>query len=88
MSILELGSLQLTLFAMMLIGALLKKKDIIDENGKKCLSDLCINNSHPVQHLQILPHRVGRGCDQVLCDAVCERNHHAAFVSRFEPVPF
>lgn len=34
MSILELGSLQLTLFAMMLIGALLKKKDIIDENGK------------------------------------------------------
>lgn len=56
MSILELGSLQLTLFAMMLIGALLKKKDIIDKNGKKCLSDLCINNSHPVQHLQILPH--------------------------------
>lgn len=28
---------------MMLIGALLKKKDIIDENGKKCLADLCIN---------------------------------------------
>ena len=43
MSILELGSLQLTLFAMMLIGALLKKKGIIDEGGKKCLSDLCIN---------------------------------------------
>ena len=43
MSILELGSLQLTLFAIMLIGALLKKKDIIDENGKKCLADLCIN---------------------------------------------
>ena len=43
MSILELGILQLTLFAMMLIGALLKKKDIIDENGKKCLADLCIN---------------------------------------------
>ena len=33
MGILELGSWQLTLFAMMLIGALLKKKDIIDENG-------------------------------------------------------
>ena len=43
MSILELGSLQLTLFAMMLTGALLKKKGIIDENGKKCLSDLCIS---------------------------------------------
>ena len=45
MSILELGSLQLTLFAMMLTGALLKKKGVIDENGKKCLSDLCISLS-------------------------------------------
>ena len=43
MSILDLGSLQLTLFAMMLIGALLKKKGVIDEGGKKCLSDLCIS---------------------------------------------
>ena len=43
MSILELGSLQLTLFAMMLIGALLKKKGAIDKNGKKFLSDLCIS---------------------------------------------
>lgn len=43
MSMLDLGSLQLTLFAMMLIGALLKKKGIIDEFGKKCLSDLCID---------------------------------------------
>ncbi len=43
MSIFDLGSLQLTLFAMMLIGALLRKKGILDENGKKCLSDLCIN---------------------------------------------
>ncbi len=43
MGILDLGSLQLTLFAMMLIGALLKKKGVIDEGGKKCLSDLCIS---------------------------------------------
>lgn len=43
MSILDLGSLQLTLFAMMLIGALLKKKGILNESGKKCLSDLCIS---------------------------------------------
>lgn len=43
MSMLDLGSLQLTLFAMMLIGALLKKKGTIDEVGKKCLSDLCID---------------------------------------------
>lgn len=39
----DLLSLQGTLFAMMLIGAFLKKKGIIDENGKRCLSDLCIN---------------------------------------------
>ena len=43
MSIWELGSLQLTLFAMMLVGALLKKRGILDENGKRCLTDLCVN---------------------------------------------
>lgn len=43
MSILDLGSLQLTLFAMMLAGALMKKKGVIDEAGKRCLSELCIN---------------------------------------------
>ncbi len=43
MDILELFSLQGTLFAMMLVGAWLKKKGIIDENGKKCLTDLCVN---------------------------------------------
>ena len=44
--------------------------------------------SHPVQHLQILPHRVGRGCAQILRDAACERSRHAAIVPRLEPVPF
>ena len=43
MDILSLFSLQGTLFAMMLVGALLKKKCIIDENGKRCLTDLCVN---------------------------------------------
>lgn len=43
MSILDLGNLQLTLFAMMLVGTLLKKIGMIDASGKKCLSDLCIN---------------------------------------------
>ena len=43
MDILELFSLQGTLFAMMLIGTWLKKRGIIDENGKKCLTDLCVN---------------------------------------------
>ena len=45
MSIVELGSLQLTLFALMLTGAVLKKRGVIDEAGKRCLSDLCINLS-------------------------------------------
>ena len=43
MDILDLFSLQGTLFAMMLIGAWLKKRGIVDNNGKKCLTDLCVN---------------------------------------------
>lgn len=39
----DLFSLQGTLFAMMLIGAWLKRRGVIDEGGKRCLSDLCIN---------------------------------------------
>ena len=50
----ELASLQLTLFAMMLIGALLRKKGIIDDNGKRCLSDLCIN--------VVIPCNIFRSC--------------------------
>lgn len=43
MDILSLFSLQGTLFAMMLVGALLKKRGVIDETGKRCLTDLCVN---------------------------------------------
>ncbi len=43
MKLTDLFTLQGTLFAMMLIGAWLKRRGIIDENGKRCLSDLCIN---------------------------------------------
>lgn len=43
MDILSLFSLQGTLFAMMLVGALLKKRGILDESGKRCLTDLCVN---------------------------------------------
>ena len=74
MSILELGSLQLTLFAMMLIGALLKKKDIIDENGKKCLSDLCINVVIPCNIFKSclieLDAGVLKSCEMLLVSAV------------------
>jgi len=43
LNILDIFSLQGTLFAMMLIGAWLKKRGIVDDNGKKCLTDLCVN---------------------------------------------
>lgn len=43
MKLSDLFSLQGTLFAMMLVGAFLKKRGIIDERGKRTLSDLCIN---------------------------------------------
>lgn len=42
MKLSDLISLQAALFLMMLTGALLRKKGILDDNGKKCLSDLCI----------------------------------------------
>ena len=35
--------LQGTLFAMMLIGAWMKKRDIISTEGKRCLTELCVN---------------------------------------------
>ena len=54
MDILDLFSLQGTLFAMMLIGAWLKKRGIIDENGKRCLTDLCVNI--------IIPCNIFRSC--------------------------
>ncbi|CDZ74644.1 transporter, auxin efflux carrier (AEC) family [Peptoniphilus sp. ING2-D1G] len=43
MGLLDLFSLQGTLFAIMLVGTLLKKIGLIDKNGKRCLIDLCIN---------------------------------------------
>lgn len=42
MSIFDFFSLQGTLFAMMLIGVILKKRGIIDNNGKKTLTNLCV----------------------------------------------
>lgn len=43
MDLLALFSLQGALFAMMLIGAWLKKRGVIDESGRRCLTDLCVN---------------------------------------------
>ena len=54
MKLSDLISLQGTLFAMMLIGAWLKKRGIMDENGKRCLTDLCVNI--------IIPCNIFRSC--------------------------
>ena len=43
MSLGDLFTLQGTLFAMILVGMFLRKRGIIEESGKKCLTDLCVN---------------------------------------------
>lgn len=43
MDLLDLCSLQGTLFIMILAGVVLKKKGILDDSGKRCLTDLCVN---------------------------------------------
>ena len=43
MDIVRLGNLQLSLFLMILIGLVLRKKNIIDEPGKGCLTDVVVN---------------------------------------------
>ncbi len=43
MDIVRLGNLQLSLFLMILIGLVLRKKNIIDEPGKRCLTDVVVN---------------------------------------------
>lgn len=43
MSIWELCSLQGTLFVIILAGVYLRKKGIVDDNGKRCLTDLCVS---------------------------------------------
>ena len=43
MDILRLFNLQGSLFLMIRAGLLMKKTGIIDEGGKRCLTDLCVN---------------------------------------------
>ena len=42
MDLWSLISLQITLFILMMVGALLKKTGVVSAEGKRCLSDLCI----------------------------------------------
>lgn len=43
MELLDLFNIQGTLFLMILVGALVKKLGIVDESGRRCLTDLCVN---------------------------------------------
>ena len=43
MDLLDLFTIQGTLFLMILVGALVKKLGIVDEAGRRCLTDLCVN---------------------------------------------
>ena len=74
MSFLDLASLQLTLFIMILVGLLVKKKGIVDEHGKKCLSDLCINVIIPCNifksYLIAFDADIFRSCAALLVSAV------------------
>lgn len=74
MNILDLFQLQGTLFAMMLIGAYCMKKGIIDENGKRCLTDLCVNIIIPCNIFKscLIEFNMGifRACSLLLLSAV------------------
>lgn len=54
MNLSDLISLQGTLFALMLLGAWMKKRGVIDAAGKRCLTDLCVN--------LIIPCNIFRSC--------------------------
>lgn len=74
MQILDLFQLQGTLFAMMLIGAYLKKQGIVDASGKKCLTDLCVNVVIPCNIFKscLIEFNMGifRSCALLLASAV------------------
>ncbi len=74
MNLIDLLSLQGALFAMMLLGLWLKKRGVISEDGKQCLTDLCLNIIIPCNifkscliefNLEIL-----RACGMLLLSAV------------------
>lgn len=74
MDILTLFGLQGTLFAMMLIGAFLKLRGIIDADGKRCLTDLCVNVIIPCNIFKscLIEFNMGifRSCSLLLLSAV------------------
>ena len=74
MDIAALFTLQGTLFAMMLIGAWMKKRGVIDENGKRCLTDLCVNVIIPCNIFKscLIQFNMGilRSCSLLLLSAV------------------
>ena len=74
MRLADLASLQLTLFLMMLIGAVLRRTGVVDEAGKRCLSDLCIQVVIPCNIFKSclisLQPGIFRACAALLASAV------------------
>lgn len=74
MKLTDLLSLQGTLFLMMLMGATLKKRGIITAEGKRCLTDLCVNVIIPCNIFKSCLIQAGRGifrtCGLLLVSAV------------------
>ena len=74
MDLASLFGLQGTLFAMMLVGAWLKKRGTIDETGKQCLTDLCVNVIIPCNIFKscLIEFNTGifRSCSLLLLSAV------------------
>ena len=74
MKLADLLSLQGTLFLMMLMGATLKKRGIITAEGKRCLTDLCVNVIIPCNIFKSCLIQAGRGifrtCGLLLVSAV------------------
>ena len=54
MELSALFELQGTLFLMILTGMMLRRWGIIDEAGKRCLTDLCVN--------VVIPCNIVKGC--------------------------
>lgn len=75
MDIFRLANLQITLFLLILTGLLLKKKGILDQEGKRCLTDLCVNVVIPCNILKSCLAPLG---ENVL--GICGRILLAAFV--------
>ena len=74
MDVLHLFNLQASLFLMILIGMFLKRRGLVDETGKRCLTDLCIQVVIPCNILKSclieLDHAILKSCGLLVAVAL------------------